>query len=117
VKYSDQRNSKRFKAKGGIALTSNGVCQVVNLSLGGLALKCFPELVFPPEWTMDIYDETGLNLQELKVKKIWTKRPDNPVSTLQSEVEVGGEFENLSSSQEAHLYSYILKLMVAEKQP
>ena len=69
MKYSDQRNHKRFVTKGGIGLTSDGVCQVINLSTCGVSLKCFLELVFPPEWTMDIYDEADLNLQELKIKK------------------------------------------------
>ena len=115
MKCFDQRNCNRFKVIGGIALTPNGVCQVVNLSEGGLSLKCFCGLGFPHECTMDIFDETDLNLHELKVKKVWEKRPSKSGNPLQSELEVGGSFENLSSSKEDHLYSHILKLMAAEK--
>ena len=100
---------------GGIALTQKGVCQVVNLSKGGVSLKCFSELEYPNEFTMDIYDETGLDLQAIKVKKVWEKRPSNPSSLLQSGLEFGGSFENLSTSQEAQLYSYLMQRMSVDK--
>lgn len=96
---------------GGIALTQKGVCRVVNLSKSGVSLKCFSELEFPNEFTIDIYDETGLDLQELKVKKVWEKRPS---SLLQSELEFGGSFENLSTSQEVQLYSYLMQRMLVD---
>lgn len=111
----DQRKGERFKIKGGIALTPNGVCQVINISKGGLSFKCFQEVAFPHEWTMDIYDETDLNLQELKVKKVWEKTLSVQGVRTGSQVEVGVAFNNPSSSLEAQLKGHLLRLMEAKK--
>lgn len=111
MKYSSQRKSIRLEENGGVALTPIGVCQVINLSKGGLLLKCFQELEFPHEWTMDIYDEKGLNLQDLRVKKVWAKRLGDPNISSNPQVGVGVAFENLSASQEVQLYSHLLQLM------
>ena len=89
MKCFDQRSNNRFELKNGVVLTPDRVCQVINLSKGGFALKCFSELVFPPEWTMDIYDATGLNLQELRVKKVWEKKLNKVCLSQHSQVEAG----------------------------
>ena len=115
MKNVDQRKGKRFKIKGGIALTPNGVCQVINISKGGLSLKCFKEVAFPHEWTMDIYDETDLNLQELKVKKVWEKILSVQGAHADSQVEAGVAFKNSSSSLEAQLQVHLLQLMEVKK--
>jgi len=106
----------RLDVGSGVALIQNGICQLVNLNKDGLSIKCFEEFDFPDEWSVDIYDNTGLNLEGVKVKKVWEKRLGEPDFLTQSpEVEVGGKFADLSSSQETQLYSYLLKLLEADK--
>lgn len=113
MKYLRKRKSKRLPVKDGIALTPKGVCQVINLSKGGLSLKFFHDLELPNELIIDIYYETDLYVRDLKVKKVWEKKIRNPASPLQHQMEIGGLFENLSFSQVIHFDSYLLRLMGA----
>lgn len=114
MKCLSKRKSKRLAVKDGIALTSNGACQVINLSKGGLSLKFFHDLKLPHELIIDIYHETELYVKDLKVKKVWEKKTSNPARPLQHQLEIGGLFENLSSTQATLFDSYLLKLMGAE---
>jgi hypothetical protein len=61
---------------------------------------------------MDLYDEAGLNLQDLRVRKIWTKRLNSPGVFSNSQVEGGWVFENLSIDQESELSSYLMMQQV-----
>lgn len=114
MKCLSKRKSKRLDVKDGIALTSNGVCQVINLSKGGLSLKFFHDLKLPNELIIDIYHETDLYVKDLKVKKVWEKKISNPARPLQQQMEIGGLFEKLSSTQVTLFDSYLLRLMGAE---
>lgn len=115
VELLNYRKSIRLETKSGIALTPNGVCRMINLSKGGFALKCLKAFEFPSEWTIDVYDESGLNLQELKVRKIWSKRINKPGILSHSQVEVGWAFENLSAYQRTKLSSYLNQFVVVDK--
>lgn len=107
---SCQRRHLRLKTKSGIASAPQGFCQVANISEGGFSLKCFKEHSFPETWYMDLYDKTGLSIEELKVKKIWEKRTRKSNADFQAQVEVGCAFEHLSSSQKSQLHVYLRQL-------
>lgn len=111
MKNQTRRKSKRIESQSGVALTPSGVCLVVNLSKSGLLLKCFVEQGFSDECSVDLYDITGHNVEGLKVKKVWEKKSSNVKISSKFEVEVGGQFENLTRSQETTLQSYLQCLM------
>ena len=111
MEHIDHRKSRRLEANTALAMTPFGMCQMINLNKTGLSFKCFDGKEFPDAWSMSIYDAQGLNLEELKIKKIWEKRASGQKIAIQSEVVVGGKFENLSAAQENQLYSYLLQIV------
>ena len=111
VEHIDNRKSKRLEANAALAMTPFGMCQMINLNKTGLSFKCIDGKTFPDAWSMSIYDAKDLNLEELKVKKIWEKRANGQGISSVFETEIGGEFESLSASQKAQLYSYLFTLI------
>lgn len=113
--YLNQRKSQRLEAQGGIAITPNGVCQIVNLNKDGVSFKCVRGLDFPLAWSMAIYDTTGQVLEQLHVKKIWENSLIHSHNSSPFSIEVGGEFQNLSTSQKSQLDTYLLQLLGMEE--
>jgi len=107
----NKRKNIHIRSKSGIGLTPNWICQVINLSKGGVLLKCFQGVVFPHEWTMDIYSEAKLSIQGLNVKKIWAEEINNSGTSPLSQVIVGGMFENISSFQKVQIDTFLLQFM------
>lgn len=114
AKMLNQRKSKRYEAKSGIAITPHGIGQVININRNGLAFKCVEERDFPVEWSMAIYDITGQRLEQLQVTKVWEKDLGSPKASSPFAMEVGGEFVNLSSAQKAQLNIYLQQLVEKE---
>ncbi len=110
-----QRQNKRLEAKSGISITPHGICQIINLSKDGVSFKCVKERNFPGEWSMTICDIAGQCLEQLQVKKIWTNRLNIPGDPSPFTIEVGGAFQNLSSSQKDQLKTYLQQLLEVEK--
>lgn len=113
--FLNQRKSERLETKTGIALTPNGVCQIVNLNKDGISFKCIHKTDFPIAWSMDIYDVTGPVLDHFQVKKVWENSLDNPGNTSPFSVVVGGEFHDLSAWQQSQLNNYLLQLLGMEE--
>lgn len=114
VNFLKQRKSKRLEAKSGIGITSHGICQVINLSKDGVSFKCVKERYFPVEWSMTVYDVTGQCLERLRVKKVWENWLKISDASSPFSVEVGGVFQNLSSSQKDQLETYLQQLLEVE---
>ncbi len=104
------RKSKRLKVKTGIANTPAGTCQIVNLTPEGLSFKCLKKLSFVQECLLDIYDTSGLSLEQLQVKKIWEKIPSSQSTASHFSTIVGVAFKNLSPQQKEQLKSYVQQL-------
>lgn len=115
VTFLKQRKSKRLEAKSGISITPHGICQVINLSKDGISFKCIKERDFPVKWSMTVCDITGQCLDQLQVKKVWENRLNIPGKPSPFSIEVGGTFQNLSSSQKDQLNIYLQQLLEVEK--
>jgi PilZ domain len=109
------RKSKRLKVKTGIVNTPAGFCQIINLTPGGLSFKCVKSFSLSQEYSLDIYDTSGLNLELLQVKKIWEKIQSNQDAPTQFSMIVGVAFRHLSPSQKAQLDVYIRQLEGLQK--
>ena len=107
VKPLSKRKNRRLKVEGGITLTPVGMGQVIDLNENGVSFACVEERHFPGEWSMAIYDCTGLSLEELHVKKVWEKYITHSGAPATFPLIVGGTFTNLSSSQKKQLNSYL----------
>jgi hypothetical protein len=109
------RKSERLKVKTGIANTPAGTCQIVNVTPEGLSFKCLKKWSFSQECSLDIYDTSGLSLEQLQVKKIWEKIPSSQGSPSQFSTIVGVAFHNLSPPQKEQLKLYIQQLEKLQK--
>lgn len=107
VKLQSKRKNRRLKVEGGITLTPVGMGQIIDLNEDGVSFSCVEQRHFPGEWSMAIYDCTGLSIEKLHVKKIWEKYATSPGAPATFPVVVGGAFTNLSSSQKNQLNSYL----------
>lgn len=106
----NQRDSNRLEVKNGIAKTADGVFQIINLNQKGLLIKCFKRWFFSREWSLDIYDTSGLSIEQLHVKKIWERYLGKLDARTPFSMIIGVEFKNLSSAQKSQLNSYIQQL-------
>jgi hypothetical protein len=104
------RKSRRQIVDHGIAVFPDGVAQIINITRYGFAFKCFGEYDFPDEWLMEIYDAAGISLEELSAKKVWIKNPGHHSVPVPATMEVGGEFADLSITQETQLTAYLKQL-------
>ena len=105
----DHRKSKRLKVNNGIVITPGGLCQIINLSPKGLSFKCFKRMCFLRKWSLDIYNTSGMSLEQLKVKKIWEEYSSVEAPSPGSVI-VGVEFNKLSPPQKKQIKSYILRM-------
>ncbi|TKB28247.1 hypothetical protein FCL47_01765 [Desulfopila sp. IMCC35006] len=104
---SEPRKSKRVHVNTGIVKTPAGFCQIVNLNPDGLSFRCLKRCLFSQEWSLDIYDTSGLNLEHLQVKKIYEKQLSNLETPVQFTMLVGVAFQNLTPSQKKQLILYL----------
>ena len=107
TKDLSSRRNTRIKVWRGIIVTPQGVGEVVNINRYGILFKCFKSHNFLGEWKIAIYDAMGLSLEQFPVVMVWEKRL---VGFSAFSVEVGGEFKNLTFSQEDQLHFYLQKL-------
>jgi hypothetical protein len=105
--FSERRKSRRHDAKNLIALTSEGVAQVSNLSSKSIFIRFLQNTHFPDYSVIDLYDTKGLNLTEVFTKKVWSKTLNDPRGSKLFRSEVVAEFENLSLAQKSHLRFYL----------
>lgn len=111
----ESRKKTRVKVRNCITNTPAGLCQLLNINSDGLSLKCFKKWSFSREWSLDIYDTSGLILEQFQVKKIWEKCLTNPMVPGQFSMIVGVAFHNLSGSQKEQLDSYVRQLIWQKK--
>lgn len=103
----DRRKTHRHHTKNLIAVTSNGVAQVSNITLSSVFFRCVEKIDFPDHWLMDLYDPMKLDLVEVLVKKIWVKITAEPNKSKSFHSEVAAQFENLSPYQKDQLKYYL----------
>jgi len=108
INIPEQRKSKRFKIPDAIVITPDNVCQLVNISTGGLSFKCFLEVDLPAKCTVDIMVAgSDFHIEQLPVELIWKTLDDHSSYLSIPEEKVGVKFGHLDQSQGAKL-EYLL---------
>lgn len=105
-----KRKSKRLNVTTGIVQTPDGVCTIIDLNKKGLSFSCINRQYFAHEWTVDIFDTSGLSLEQLQVKRVWQKSVSKIDTPSPFPLKVGVEFKNFTPLQAAQLDFYIRKL-------
>ena len=100
LKYQEARRFRRHKLENTFIINQEGVCQVFDLSVGGISFGCSKYLKFTGICNVDIVNNSGVHIWDLPIKKIWAEKNNTHSSSSIYTVRVGAQFnENLSPEQ------------------
>ena len=112
-KQLKDRQHQRQKGNGTLILINECVCQILDLSRGGISFGCKRENNFPESWTADILDDSGVHIFDLPIKTVWTEKQVSPSSI--HTVKVGAKFaKNLDNDQQSALERLLTTLSVKQ---
>lgn len=108
---NDLRRYPRYEVEDVVVVTAEGVCQLGDLSEGGLSFKCLYLQNLPDTCTIDLLNTSGMHLHNVEVHKVWeVKNSQHDLTDLFS-LTVGVKFKDLTPEQEA-----VLRLMIFSNQ-
>jgi hypothetical protein len=104
TKIMGQRKHKRFECPESIVINPDNVCQLINISTGGLSFKCSRVVELPTKWSLDIIIAGSyFRIKQFPVELLWKKLDDDPRCLSMPAENVGVKFDELNQSQEAML--------------
>lgn len=103
----DLRLHQRYEIDDVVVVTPQGVCQLGDISEGGISFKCLYLQELPEAYTIDLLNTSGIHLQNLPVEKVWESPDKKQGSGTTFALRVGARFTSLSHNQES-----ILRLMI-----
>ncbi len=107
----EKRKYHRFNIPDAVVVTPENVCQLVNISCGGLLFKCFHAVELPLKWTLDIIVAgSNFHLKDLPVQLVWQKSDTPPGSQAIPSENVAVKFEGLAQDQASKLDSLISRI-------
>ena len=83
---------------------------MTDINKNGFSFKCIKRPYFLLDWSVDIFDISGMSLEQLQVKKVWEKYMGDRNVQSPFQVKFGVEFKNLSPLQKSQLDTYIRQL-------
>lgn len=100
----EQREHKRFEIPEAIIVISGNIGQLVNISSGGLAFKCFHTISLPEKPSLDILVAgRDFHLQQLPVELVWNECTDHPSFLSMPTENAGVKFDNVHQPWKAML--------------
>jgi hypothetical protein len=108
---TELRKHKRFVIPEAIVVTPGNVCQLVNISAGGLSLKCIRAVGLPTKWSLDlIIAGSDFHLKQLPVELLWVKLNEHREFLAMHEGTAGIQFDGLRNAQRVMLDNFISQL-------
>ncbi len=106
----ESRRHKRYKVQEKvIALSFNDICRIMDISVGGAAIKCLGRSDLPPSWSLDILMVDEKFHATIPVKLAWEKEVQfSPVSSIFTKC-VGVQFDNLTRENKKKI-EYLIRL-------
>ena len=99
------RQHKRYKIENSVAVSSQGLFQIIDISRGGFRIKCPSDTSVPDSWNTDIL-ASAASLEGLPAKRVWVSMSENGNHKFLPTV-VGVKFGRLTKNQEALLSELI----------
>ena len=98
LKNQESRRFKRHKLKNTFVVGQEGICQVLDLSADGVSFGCTKLPKFSAISTVDIIDNSGIQIWDLPIETIWAEKNDAYPSSSIHAVKMGARFhENITS--------------------
>jgi hypothetical protein len=102
--YRESRKHRRRKVIDTFVVNRESICQIFNLSTEGIAFGCTAGSKIPNTLTVDIFNNAGLHLLNIPLKKVWLASNKGLDTSSMYEVILGAKFcEELSLEQQAAL--------------
>ena len=105
ISIEERRKHRRHRIENSVSISSHGVFQIVDISLGGFRFKCPPHTTIPAYWDTDIITSTA-SLLGLTAKLAWMSMPESGRHDYVPTV-VGARFGILTDEQRAILSKII----------
>ncbi|MFW2365615.1 MAG: hypothetical protein ACN4GW_04315 [Desulforhopalus sp.] len=105
-----QPDSSTSQTEALLAVTAKGSGQVITLSKEGISFGLLYPHAFSQEWDLDILDDKGGHIQQLRVRKVWEMNRFHTDFCKEFELVIGAQFVNLSKHQETALDQLLAKL-------
>jgi hypothetical protein len=103
VFLGERRKNERLSEINLLMVSSRGTGRILDINQDGLSFGCLYPQTFPEVFTFDIINARGLHLKQATVRKTWQRNRGDMHLSDDFEMEVGVEFLNLYSAQEAVL--------------
>lgn len=106
----DSRCHPRYKVHDSvIAMSFNDICQLTDISAGGVAIKCIGKSHLPSRWSLDILMVEENFHATIPVKLAWEKEVlFSPFSTVFTKC-VGVQFDKLTTENQSKV-DYLIKM-------
>jgi len=93
----ERRKHKRYKLENSVAVSSHGVFQIMDMSMGGFCFRCPPYTPVSDFWETDILTSVT-SLEGLPAKRAWVSMAENGTHEYLPTV-VGVKFGRLTKKQ------------------
>ena len=74
MKNKDPRKFHRHKLENTFVINQEGICQVLDISLGGVSFGCTSEQKIPESLNIDVVNNSGIHVWNLPIKVIWAEK-------------------------------------------
>ena len=110
----DRREHERYKIENSVSISSIGIFQITDVSMGGFCFRCPPYTSISDFWETDILTSVE-NLKGVPTQRAWLSVTENGTHDYLPTV-VGVKFGKLTQNQEAVL-SQIIRALSTEDGP
>ena len=98
----ERRKHTRYVIENAVAVDSEGVFQIVDISKGGLSFKCPPHTSISDTWVADIINSV-MPIEGVHVKKVWVSIYENERFNQPFLMMVGAKFGKLNKGNKTKL--------------
>ena len=109
MKDQEVRKYRRHKLENTFIINQDCVCQVLNLSIGGISFGCTADQIFTGTWIVDIVNNSGVRIWDLPIKIIWTDKNNTHSSSSIHTVKMGAKFNANLSPEQLYALSQLLE--------
>ncbi len=106
--YRESRKHRRRNVNDTFVVNQENICQIFNLSSGGVAFGCTVASKIPQTLTVDIVDNAGVHLFDIPLKKVWIDTSKKMDTSSMYEVVLGAKFGRKLSHEEQGAIDKIL---------
>ena len=110
-KNRESRRFHRHKLENTFVVNQEGVCQVLDLSVEGVSFGCTRVRKFSEILTVDIIDNSGIQIWDLPIETIWAEKNDAYPSSSIHAVKMGARFHKDLTHEQISALSHLMAFL------